>query len=68
MYFLEDETTIFKGRSPSGRDFPAGDNHQPLGSNTRLFSFGSLVGCATDAPQMMNVAKKNMIDFFMSKN
>jgi hypothetical protein len=67
IYFLDDETAIFNGRSPNGRDLPAGDNHQPLGNNTLLFSFGSEGGCATIATRKRSMAAKKVIDFLMTK-
>src|SRR5690348_10512381 len=36
--FPEEDTAIFRGRSPRGRDFPTGVSDQPLGSSNRSAS------------------------------
>jgi hypothetical protein len=40
--FLDFDTAIFRGKSPSGKERPAGEMDQPLGSNVFL----PLPGCA----------------------
>lgn len=56
--FFEEDTAMFKGRSPSGMLLPAGDKLQPLGSKTvEVFLPGN---CAKEINEMLSKKARNV--------
>jgi hypothetical protein len=63
IYFFDDDTAMFIGKSPRGKCLPTGVRLQPLGSETLVDSSCCSV-CAIEKKEIVQ-KKINRINFFM---